>query len=105
MGSDSVPFLANLVLYYHERKLLLQTKEQYLQKARIFSNIFSFINGLRAFSKNEFENDWNHIYPGDLELKNENEDPFKASFLDLSIEVYDRTFTTDLFDKRDPFTF
>ena len=34
----------------------------------------------------------------------ENEGPCKASFLDLSVEVHDRKFTTNLFDK-DAFPF
>ena len=33
-------------------------------------------------------------YPDELELKMENEDPCKASFFDLLIEVHDRKFTT-----------
>ena len=59
---------------------------------------------LRTFNDDEFENDYNDIYPGELELKKENEDPCKASFLDLSIVVYDRKFKKNLFDKRDAFS-
>ena len=45
-----------------------------------------------------------YIYKDD-EIKKENEDPCKASFLDLSIKFHDRKFTTKLFDKRDVFPF
>ena len=40
-----------------------------------------------------------------MKLKKENEDPCKALFLDLSIEVHDRMLTTELTDKRDAFLF
>ena len=40
-----------------------------------------------------------------MELNKENEDPCKVSFLNISIEVLYRKFTTELFDKRDAFHF
>ena len=58
-----------------------------------------FIDDLCTFNNNEFENNYKDIYPDELELKKENEDPCKASFFDLSIEVHDSKFTTELFDK------
>ena len=61
----------------------------YIYVARIFSNIFRFMDGLCTFNK---------------EVK-ENEDPCKTSFLDLSIKVRDKKFTTKLFDERDVFPF
>ena len=64
-----------------------------------------FIDDLCTFNNNEFENNYKDIYPDELELKKENEDPCKASFFDLSIEVHDSKFTTELFDKRDAFSF
>lgn len=40
MGFDAALFIANLFLYFYEKKWLLQKRD--LQKARIFSNIFMF---------------------------------------------------------------
>ena len=45
------------------------------------------------------------MYPDELELKKENEDPCKTAFLDLSIENHEANFTTDLVDKKDTFLF
>ena len=59
----------------------------------MFSNIFKFIDDLWTINNDEFEKSY-------LKLKKENEDPCKASFLDLSIDVHDEKFTTMLFAER-----
>ena len=43
-------------------------------KARVFSNILTFIDDLRISSNDEFENNSNHNYLNELKLKRENED-------------------------------
>ena len=48
---------------------------------------------------------FNNIYPNKLKLKKENEDSYKASFLDLSIEIHNRKLTTNLFVNRNAFPF
>ena len=60
------------------------------------------MDDLRTFNSREFENNFNNIYPDELELKKENEDPYEASFFE---EVHDRKFKTKLFGKRDAFLF
>ena len=69
--------MTNLFLYYYERELLLQTKKRELRKARIFANIFRFVDSLCTFNNPECENSFNDICPGELELKKENEDSCK----------------------------
>ena len=64
-----------------------------------------FIDDLYTINNDEFEKNYNLIYPDELELKNENKDLCKASFLDLTIDVHDRKFTSNLFDKRYAFPF
>ena len=106
MGSDPAPFMANLFLYYFENKWLQDTKKRDLQKARMFSNTFRFIDDLCALNdKGEFERNCKQIYPEELELKKENIGHHEASFLDLSIKIANKKFTTKLFDKRDSFPF
>ena len=105
IGSDPIHFIANLFFYNYERKWLFQTKKRNLRKASIFPNIFRFTNGLCTFNNDEFENNYNKIYPDELQVKKENADSCNASFFDLAIEVNDRKFTTDLFNKRDAFPF
>ena len=46
-----------------------------MRKVGIFSNIFRFIDDLCSFNNDEFENNFDDIYPDELELKKENEDP------------------------------
>ena len=59
-------------------------KKRHPRKAGIISNIFRFIDGFcTTLNKIEFENDYNDIYLDELELKKENEDSCKASFLDF----------------------
>ena len=96
MGSDPSPLIENLFLYYYERVWLLQIKKLYLRKPRMFSNIFRFIDELCTLNNDEFENNYNDICPDDLELKAENEEPCKALFLDLSVEVHNRKFIFNL---------
>ena len=43
MGFDLAPFMANLNMYYYERKLLLQIKKRDLRKALTFFSIVRFI--------------------------------------------------------------
>jgi len=106
MGSDPAPFMANLFLHHFEKKWLHNTKKRDLQKARMFSNTFRFIDDLCALNdNNEFENNFKQIYPEELELKKKNVDPHEASFLDLKIKINNRSFSTKLFDKRDSFPF
>ena len=97
--------MANLYLYYYVRDPLLPTKERDLRKAHIFLNIFKVIYDLCIFTKEKFENNCNDIYSDELKLKKKNEDPCKVSFVDLSTEVCDKQYTTELFDKRDLFPF
>ena len=40
-----------------------------------------------------------------LEMKKENKDPYRTSILDFSVELYDRKFTTKLFDNIDTFAY
>lgn len=60
-------------------------KKLYLRKAGIFLNIFRFIDELCTFINNEFEDNFNDIYlhMTSFEFKKENDDPCKASLLDL----------------------
>lgn len=77
-------------MYYCERKGYLQTKnKQDLEKARVFSTIFRFIIDSSTFNNDEFENNYNGIYPNEPELNKKNVDSCKFLFLDLSVEAHD----------------
>ena len=70
--------MTNLFLYYYAKKWHLQIKKRDLRNARIFSNIFRFVDTLFTFSNHEFENSFNDICTDELELKKKNEDYCKA---------------------------
>ena len=59
----------NLFLYNYENKWLFDTKERDLQEARLFSNLFCFVDDLCAINNHlEFDENYKDIYPSDLEL-------------------------------------
>ena len=79
-------------------------KTQYMQEARIFSNTFTFKDVLCTFNNDDFENNYNYIYPYLLNPEKVNKDLCKSSFfLDFSIEVYYWKFITKTFDEEDVF--
>ena len=48
MGLDPAPFIENLFRYYFENKFILNLKKRKPHKVRSFTNIFRFIDELRA---------------------------------------------------------
>ena len=68
---------------------------------------FQILLSLCTFNNDEYNNynNFNDIYLDELELKKEDGESCNTSFLDLPLEVHDRKFTTDLFDKRNAFPF
>ena len=98
--------MANLFLYYYERKWILQTlKKRALQNGKIFLNILMLSKDLCTFYNDKYEKNDRNTYTDKMELKKENEDPCKTSFLEIYIEVRDRKFTSELLDESDFFLF
>ena len=81
IGPESTFFMAKLFLYCHEKERLLQVNKQDLQKIHVFSNIIRFIDDPSTFDNDECGNNYNDIYPDELKLKKENEDPYIALLL------------------------
>ena len=106
MGSDPAPAFANLFLYHYESTWLDSIKKTNNILARKFGNVFRYIDDLLALNDgNSFESYFKEIYPEELQLNKENADSSSTNFLDLHINIVDRTFNTHLFDKRDHFGF
>ena len=104
MGSDPVPFFANLFLYFYESKWMKELKKNDLIKARKLGNIFGFIDDLNSVNDSgEFESNYSNIHPEELQLGKENSDKHEASFLDLNIKIKHGKFHFGFFDKRDSF--
>ena len=106
MGSDPAPFFANLFLYHYESKWLHSLKSSDYQIARRFGNVFRYIDDLLAINDNgEFERNYLNIYPSELELKKENTTNDTASFLDFQLTIQEGNISTQLYDKRDSYSF
>ena len=105
MGSDPAPFFANLFLFYYEWQFINNLKKVNVISARKFCYTFRFIDDLITINNANFEINIRNIYPAELELKKENDDDKRATFLDLDIEIRYSKFKTKLYDKRDNFDF
>ena len=65
--------------------------------ARKFGRVFRFIDDLLAVNDGEeFEKHFSEIYPPELELNKENVINTQTSFLELDIQLSDRSFFTKL---------
>lgn len=61
-------FIANLFLYYYERKWLLDTKTKDLPKVHIFSNTFRFVEDLNSTNNHlEFDKNFKSMYTFQLQ--------------------------------------
>ena len=74
--------------------------------ARLFSNTFHFIDDLCVINDFlELEGNFKNIYPSELQVNKKNISTCEASFLDLSIIIENKEFTTQLYDNRNAFPF
>ena len=104
MGSDPVPFFANLFLFFYESRWSKSSKNTNYGIARKFGNIFRFIHDLIEINDgNEFENYCNKIYAPELILKKENTSHKEITFLDLHLCINEGQIQTSLYDKRDSY--
>ena len=79
-------------------------KKQGMQETRIFPNTFTFKDDLCTFSNDDFENNYNDIYPYLLSPEKVNIDLCKSSFFFyFSIEVYYWKFITSMKKMSFPF--
>ena len=105
LGLDLAPFFTNLFLFYHKWQYINNLKKENVVSARKFCYTFRFIDDLITINNTNFEINIRNIYPAELELKKENDDDKRATFLDLDIEIRYSKFKTKLYDKRDNFNF
>ena len=80
-------------------------KHSSYNNSKNFCNTFQYIDDLLTLNNPTFEQEIRNIYPRQLELKRTTETDSRFSYLDLEINISDRTFTTAVFDKRDNFSF
>ena len=98
---DPAPFMANLFLYYYEKKWLKSIKSSNIALARKFSNMFRFIDDFLVVNDDvEFSKFIKNIYLPELKLTKENGNSNSTSFLDLQISIDSNRFVTSLYDKQ-----
>ena len=106
MGTDCAPFLANLYLYALEYIFLERMTKEDIHLARKFSNSFRYIDDLLMFNNDTLMTKYKHdIYPKELVLNKENKSSKKSTFLDIEINIQGNMIYTNLYDKRDDFSF
>ena len=107
MGTNCAPLLADLFLYSYEAEFiqrLLHEKKKSLAVA--FNLTFRYIDDVLSINNNQFHSYVDLIYPSELEIKDTTESSTSASYLDILIKIdADGKLTTQLYDKRDDFTF
>ena len=73
--------------------------------ARKFSLCFRYIDDLSVGNFPDFREHIYKIYPRELEIKPESDNPEEVSFLDLNIQISNSQLTFSIYDKRDDFNF
>ena len=107
MGTNCAPLLADLFLYSYEAEFiqkLLREKKKSLAVA--FNSTFRYIDDVLSINNNDFHSYVDSIYPNELEIKDTTESSMSASYLDILLNIdINGKLTTQLYDKRDDFSF
>ena len=106
MGIDPAPPASNLYLHFYESKFMEGLTKTDYGKAKKYNNSERYIDNLNIINNDgQLEQNIHNIYPAELILNKENTEDWRATFLDLDIEIKDRRITTKTYDKRDAFSF
>ena len=105
MGTDCAPLVADLFLFSYEFEFMKSLIRTDLSVAAKFNNTCRYIDDLLTLNNPDFQVCIGQIYPPELELKNTTESHDSCSYLDLNINILNGKFYTDLYDKRDTFSF
>ena len=105
MGTDCAPLVADLFLFSYEFEFMKSLIHTDLSVAAKFSNTCRYIDDLLTLNNPDFQACIGQIYPPELELKKTTESHDSCSYLDLNISILNGKFCTDLYDKRDTFSF
>jgi len=107
MGTDCAPYLANLFLYAYEFDFLNYTlKQKDFATLYKFNKCHRYIDDLLAINNDSILNDYKtRIYPPELELNCEDKSDQEVTYLDLQLEIKNKSINYRLYDKRDNFGF
>ena len=106
MGVDPAPQMANLYLYYYESTFMEKLAKSDYKTALKFNNTTRFIDDLGTLNNDGvLAAKKEDVYPAEMELLPQNQDPMKGTMLDISIMVINGKFVTKTYDKRDDYNF
>ena len=105
MGTDCAPLVADLFLFSYEFEFMKSLIRTDLSVAAKFNNTCRYIDDLLTLNNPDFQACIGQIYPPELELKKTTESHDSCFYLDLNINILNGKFYTDLYDKRDTFSF
>ena len=105
MGTNCVPLVADLFLFWYGRDFMLSLSEDYQSDViEAFNSTSRHLDDLLNID-NFFESMVNRIYPSELQLNKANVSDTVALFLDLHLSISDGFVKTKIYDKRDDFDF
>ena len=105
IGLDSGQDIANLLLFCYESTYVEKISKQDMTLARKFSLCFRYIDDLFVGNFPSFREHIYKIYPRELEIKPESNNPMEVAFLDLKINHINSQINFSIYDKRDDFNF
>ena len=107
MGTDCVPFLANLFLYSYEYRWI--NKQKGLENTNVLKHFRScsrYIDDLLMINNADLMKKYmTEIYPKELVLVPDDTNGKSCPFLDLQVTITDAIISTSIYDKRDTFDF
>ena len=105
IGLDSGQDIANLLLFCYESTYVEKISKQDMTLARKFSLCSRYIDDLFVGNFPSFREHIYKIYPRELEIKPESNNPMEVAFLDLKINYTNSQINFSIYDKRDDFNF
>ena len=105
IGSDSGADIANLLLFSYESDYIEKVSKQNINLARKFNTCYRYIDDLFVGNLNTFHEHIYKIYPRELLINPESNNPKDIAYLDLRIRLENDSIDFSIYDKRDNFSF
>ena len=105
IGLDSGQDIANLLLFSYESDYVEKVSKTDMNLARKFSLCSRYIDDLFVGNFPNFREHIYKIYPRELEIKPESNNPREVAYLDLKMKTENINLEFSIYDKRDDFNF
>ena len=105
IGLDSGQDIANLLLFSYESEYVEKISKSNMTLARKFNLCSRYIDDLFVGNFPTFREHIYKIYPRELEIKPESNNPKEVAYLDINIKIEEGRADFSIYDKRDNFSF